>query len=107
MRAPSLCASRPFSAKHQSKSVGESPSCSFCFTKSEPPTTPMAILSRRALRKSRVSGDTTLRGSVRVPSTSNSASIRAFLPIGAAKRVRRADVASEDATTPSPAASLH
>jgi len=84
MTTPSLCASSPFSAKHQSNSEGESPSCSFCFTRSEPPTTPIAIFSRSVARKLSVSGETVFRGSVSVPSTSKSASTRGFLGMEAA-----------------------
>ena len=81
MTTPSLAAHSPFSAKHQSNIAGESPSCSFCLTRSEPPTTPIAIFSRSAARKATVSGETTFRGSVSVPSTSKSASTRAFFGI--------------------------
>lgn len=72
------------------------PICSCCFGRSDPPTIPTTIFWRRFCRNCFISGDAsyvvvrhvtaimrveTSRGSVSVPSTSNSAMIRVFLDI--------------------------
>ena len=73
--SPNLNAVKPFSAKQKSKSpmtgITGVPSCSCCLTRSEPPTKPIAHLWRRADRIWSISGETSWRAGVRVPSTSN------------------------------------
>lgn len=58
-----------FSGAHNEPS---SPSCSFCFTRSLPPTIPIFVWVRRVFRNAMISGVAFFLDGVRVPSTSKS-----------------------------------
>ena len=69
--SPSLYATRPFCEKLYGNTWAmPCPSCSSCLGKSDPPTMPTVILSERDFIKAIMSGVTSPRGMVRVPSTS-------------------------------------
>ncbi len=61
--------------------VPDSPSCSICFLRSDPPTTPTVMRFFRSFMKASMWGVIRPLAGERVPSTSNRARIRLFAPL--------------------------